>query len=227
MKYSGKSLLYQCALLMLAVALLSRDLYAQRNFVYTNDDQFQNTVSAFSVGSDGALTPVPGSPFATGGNSIDGGPFATNRVGTSIVGHFLFAANTLSADVSVFKIDSNAGALTLVPGAPFAIPTFLPAGHISIAPTPDGRFLIAAGLSNGFDSIITVFSIGPNGALTPISGSPFSTMVNPFGIRISPDGKFLAVGGAEVEMFRITPAGALTSLGLTNGSNQGFPEGLI
>jgi 6-phosphogluconolactonase len=226
MKYSGKSLLYQCALLMLAVALIPRDLYAQRNFVYTNDDQFQNTVSAFSVGSDGILTLVPGSPFATGGNSIDGGPFATNRVGTSIVGHFLFAANTLSADVSVFKIDSNTGALTLVPGAPFAIPTFLPAGHISIAPTPDGRFLIAAGLSSSFASIITVFSIGPNGALTPISGSPFSTMVNPFGIRISPDGKFLAVGGAEVQMFRIAPEGALTSLGLTNGSNQGFPVGV-
>lgn len=223
MKYSGKSLLYQCALLLLAVALIPRDLYAQRNFVYTNDDQFQNTVSAFSVGSDGTLTPVPGSPFATGGNSIDGGSFATNRIGVSIVGHLLFAANRLSADVSVFKIDSNTGALTLVPGAPFAIPTFLPAGHISIAPTPDGRFLIAAGVSNRFDSIITVSSIGPNGALTPISGSPFSTMINPAGIRISPDGKFLAVGGSEVEMFRIAPAGALTSLGLTNGSNQGFP----
>lgn len=223
MKYSGKSLLYPCVLLMLAVTLLPHDLHAQGNFVYTNDDQFQNTVSAFSVGSDGTLTPVPGSPFATGGNSIDGGPFATNRIGVAIVGHFLFAANTLSADVSVFKIDSNAGALTLVPGAPFAIPTFLPAGHISIAPTPDGHFLIAAGVSNSFDSIITVFSISSNGALTPIPGSPFSTMVNPFGIRVSPDGKFLAVGGAEVEMFRIAPEGALTSLGLTNGSNQGFP----
>ena len=27
---------------------------------------FDNTVSAYSIGADGSLTPVPGSPFATG-----------------------------------------------------------------------------------------------------------------------------------------------------------------
>src|ERR1700691_5232565 len=40
-------------------------------FVYTNDDlDVGNTVSGFSVALNGTLTPVAGSPFATGG---DGG----------------------------------------------------------------------------------------------------------------------------------------------------------
>jgi hypothetical protein len=40
----------------------------KRTYVYTNNDVFgMNTVSAFSVGEAGTLTPVPGSPFATGG----------------------------------------------------------------------------------------------------------------------------------------------------------------
>lgn len=226
MKDSSNSLLYCCVCLILVAVLLPRNLYAQDNFVYTNDDQFQNTVSAFSVGPDGVLTPLPGSPFATGGSSLSGGSFATNRIAVSTVGNFLFAANILSADMSVFKIDSHTGALTLVSGSPFAIPTFLPGGAISVTPTPNGHFLIAAGNSTNFDAIIAIFTISSNGELVPVAGSPFSTMVNPFGIRISPDGQFLAVGGAEVEMFRIGPEGSLTSLGLTNGSNQGFPLGV-
>src|SRR5579872_846841 len=193
MKCPGKSLLYQCALLMLAAALMPRDLLAQSNFVYTNDDEFSNTVSGFSVNSNGVLTAVPGSPFATGGNGGNGGLFAANRIGVAIVGQFLFASNSGSNSVSVFMIDPNTGALTLVPGSPFAVQTrsiFFGVGAIAVTPTPDGHFLMAA---SSADSSITVFSIGSNGALTPIPGSPFATFNSPDGIRTSPDGKFLAV----------------------------------
>jgi hypothetical protein len=87
MKYSSNSLVCQCVLLILAAVLLPRNVYAQGNFVYTNDEGlFQNTVSGFSVGPDGSLTPVPGSPFATGGTSLGGGTGATNRIAVSTVG---------------------------------------------------------------------------------------------------------------------------------------------
>src|SRR5712692_10703020 len=60
---------------------LASGLAAQSKFVYTNDDVFTtNTVSGFSVDANGALAPVPGSPFANGGGGTGGGGFAVNRV---------------------------------------------------------------------------------------------------------------------------------------------------
>jgi len=223
MKYSGKSLLYKCVLLMLAAALLPHKLYAQGNFVYTNDNQVPNTVTAFSVGTDGSLTPVPGSPFVTGGDSAGGGLFGANSIGVAIVGQFLFAANTASRDVSVFTIDANSGALTLVPGSPFALQPGFGGGandDISVAATPDGHFLMA---SSNLANNVTIFSIDANGALAPIPGSPVFAPF-PDGIKISPDGKFLAVAGI-LQMFSIAPNGLLTFLN-SLGSDQGFPAAI-
>lgn len=197
--------------------LLSGSVWAQGNFVYTNNDQPTNTVSAFSAGADGSLTQVAGSPFATGGAGSGGGLFASNRIGAAIAGDLLFAANTGSDTISVFKINPSSGVLTPVPGSPFA--TGNPGGNaagISVAATPDGKFLMAASFGS---SNVAVFSIGSNGALSPIAGSPFLAQSNPFSITISPNGKFLAVAESDVEMFSIGSDGSLTSLGL-------FPSGL-
>lgn len=223
MKYSGKSRLRQWVVLMVVTAFMSHNLYGQKNFVYTNDRVPQNAVSGFSVDSNGALTAVPGSPFATGGKDNGGFFFGSSNI--AIVGHFLFAANGVSKDVSVFTINSNTGELTLVPGSPFAIQTHNPGLPVSMAlsPTPDGQFLMA---SSSFDVTITVFRIAPNGALTQIPGSPFFAST-PDGIKVSPDGKFLAVGNLDgVEMFSIASDGSVHSLGEFPGSNQGEPAGV-
>jgi hypothetical protein len=87
--------------------LLHGIVWAQFSFVYTNDDQrpeFSNTVSGFSVAPDGTLTPVPGSPFLTGGIAAGGGFSASN--GIHVAGEFLFASNAASNTVSVFNIHS-------------------------------------------------------------------------------------------------------------------------
>ncbi|MGE5323802.1 MAG: lactonase family protein [Actinomycetota bacterium] len=197
--------------------LLPGSLWAQGNFVFTNNDQVTNTISAFSVGADGTLTQVAGSPFATGGAGSGGGLFASNRIGATVAGDLLFAANTETDNISVFKIDPSTGVLTAVPGSPFATGNVGGnAAGISVSATPDGRFLMAASFGS---SNVAVFSIGSNGALSPITGSPFPTQANPFSITISPNGKFLAVAEGDVEMFSIASSGSLTSLGL-------FPSGL-
>ena len=75
-----------------------------------------NSVTAFTVNAaTGALTPVPGSPFATGQ-----GPFS---VATDPSGKFAFVASEQTADVTVYLIDATTGALGPVAGSPFA------AGH--------------------------------------------------------------------------------------------------
>jgi len=217
MNHSRRLVLWGLTFLMLAALALPASVMAQGNFVYTNDDiSGANTVSAFSVAWNGALTLLSGSPFSTKGTGSEGGFFASNRTTVSTVGNFLFASNTGSNDVSVFTINSKTGALTLVTGSPFKTGG-TSAGAIALSATPDGKFLMAA--NSGSDNI-TVFSIASTGKLTPIAHSPFAALAEPDGIKVSPNGKFLAVAeplANQTEMFSIAASGSLTSLGATPG----------
>src|SRR5207302_10347657 len=72
---------------------------------------------------------------------------------------------------------------------------------------------------------ISAFSIASNGALTPVSASPFSAQGTPDGVKVSPNGKFLSValpatGGGAVAMFSIASSGALTPV-----PGSPFPDG--
>src|SRR5690348_6351323 len=55
------------ALLLILFTALSPLAARGQSYVYVNNQDVANTVVAFSVSSSGSLTPVPGSPFATGG----------------------------------------------------------------------------------------------------------------------------------------------------------------
>jgi hypothetical protein len=80
-------------------------------FVYVANF-YSNLVSAYSIGSNGALTPVPGSSF---GEDAAVGP---NSIAVDSAAKFAFVANFASNNISAFSIGSN-GALTPVPGSPF------------------------------------------------------------------------------------------------------------
>jgi len=181
-------------------------------YVYVNNNASgPNSVSAFSVDANGALTPIAGSPFASGGSGVGGGFFAANRATIGTAGKFLFAANEQTNNVSVFAIDPATGVLTLVPGSPFLTGGASGSG-ISLGVTPDNRFLFA---SSSGSNTITVFSISPNGTLTSIPGSPFAVGGIPDGIKVSPDGRFLAVAlfsTDAVGVFSIASNGALTAV---------------
>jgi 6-phosphogluconolactonase (cycloisomerase 2 family) len=189
---------------------LTATLFAQANFVYTNNNLFDgNTVTAFSVANDGTLTQIPGSPFATGGLGSAGGFFAVSRAATSVVGNILYISNDSSNDVSAFSINSLTGNLTPVPGSPFPTAGLSNFG-ISLAATPDNKFLFATNSQSGN---VTVFRIAANGALTPTAGSPFPLGDTPNAIKISPDGRFLAVSftfSDTIGMFTILSDGTLT-----------------
>src|SRR5262245_10187697 len=190
--------------------LFAANLYAQSSFVYTNNDvSGPNTVSGFAVTGNGVLSPVPGSPFFTGGTGAAGGFFSANRATICSGTKFIYVANSGSNDVSGFSVDPATGSLALVSPKPFPTGSVGIAG-IALACTPDGRFLAAASSDSGD---ITMFRIGGDGALTPIAGSPFSAGSSTDGIRISPDGNFLAAALVlinKVAMFKIQPDGTLT-----------------
>jgi hypothetical protein len=187
----------------------------------------RNSVSAFSVAANGALTEVPGSPFLTGGSGVGGGgSFAINRITTAR--DFLYAVNIGSNNVSGYSVNPATGVLATVPGSPFATG----AAVFSLAATPDDNFLIATswqvgqtigGSNTTVSNTITVYSIAVNGALSQVPGSPFPAGDIEIGgqdsgtkaIKVTPDGKFLAVvrNGIPgvVSMFTISATGGLTA----------------
>jgi 6-phosphogluconolactonase len=167
-------------------------------FVLTTDS-VRNRVCVHKIDSEtGALTPVQGSPFSTGGNSAE-------RIAMDPAGEFAFVTNSSSNDVSVFSFDLDTGALTPVPGSPF------PAGSQPLDVTTDGfgRFLFVA---NNLSNSISAFSINQsNGALTPIAGSPFSMGSFLSRVEADPLGRFLyAMDGQRVFVLSIGATGALT-----------------
>ena len=156
---------------MLTCALSGSQLSAQSTFVYVNNQpSAANSISAFSAGAGGALTPVPGSPFATGGTGFGSFYYASNGIAATTVGNFLFAVDGQSNDIAAFSINTTTGALTAVPGSPFAYGAAgaNPSG-ISLAVTPDGKFLYAGDGGNGSSGDVWGFSIASNGALTPLA----------------------------------------------------------
>ena len=194
---------------VIATILLSSIASAQ-SFLYRNDDNTPNGVSGYAIAPDGSLTLVPGSPFLTGGDSVRFGLIAPHRTAIEPVGRFIYASNITDNTVSGFSIDAGTGALSLIPGSPFALAGD-PGNGSSIAATPDGQYLIVTHESS---RDATVFSIGADGSLTLVPGSPFALGIRAAGIKISPDGEFLFVGAptprpGTVGVYSISPAGTL------------------
>ena len=78
-------------------------------FVYVGNLGNPSTVLGFRIKRDGALTPVPGSPFLTGNTP--------GRVAVDLFGRFVYTVN--DNNISGFHIGSM-GSLSPVPGSPFA-----------------------------------------------------------------------------------------------------------
>jgi DNA-binding beta-propeller fold protein YncE len=79
------------------------------------------SVSAYAIGTDGSLAPVPGSPFPAGSGPVS--------VTVEPTGHFAYVANKFSNDVWAYAIgiDGIPGSLTLM-GA-------FPAGSVPVSVT--------------------------------------------------------------------------------------------
>ena len=94
----------------------------------------------------------------------------------SLRAEFVYVANFISNDVSVYTIGTN-GALTPVPGSPF--PTGLTLGYSSsVAVDPLNRVVYVTNTGNpaalGSHGSVSAFRIGAGGALTAVPGSPFT-----------------------------------------------------
>jgi 6-phosphogluconolactonase (cycloisomerase 2 family) len=198
-------------------ALFSASLSASSPFLYVNNNAASNSVSAFRVNSDGTLTAVPGSPFATGGNS--GSP--CNNMDSIAVDQRhrrVYVTNGVSNTVSGFNINSD-GSLSAVPGSPFATG----AAPVGTAVDPLGRFVYVANHNGGS---VFVYAIAAGGQLIPVPGSPFTTSAGNWTLEVHPSGNFLyavsRASGNRIHGFAVSSSGSLTPVpgspytGLTN-----------
>jgi 6-phosphogluconolactonase len=125
-----------------------------------------SNISVYAVDpTTGALSPVPGSPFATGATP--------KSVAVDATGQYVLVANSGSSNISVYSINTTNGFLTPVAGSPFLTGT-RPTGV-----TVDAVSNVIYVPESASDTIAE-YSINPtNGALTAISGSPFATPLEP------------------------------------------------
>jgi 6-phosphogluconolactonase len=187
------------------------------NFLYVANSN-SSSVSAYSFSSAGALTPVAGSPFATG-NSITPASNPSSITADS-AGHFLYVANLATSNFSVFNINSTSGALTAISGSPYVVTgpttatTTPPATTpVALAIDPSGKYLYIASLNS---NNIFGFSLDANtGVPTPLTGSPFTGPSGPVFITMDPGGKYTFVGNQtanNIALFTLDPStGALKS----------------
>jgi 6-phosphogluconolactonase (cycloisomerase 2 family) len=176
-----------------------------QNFVYVeSDDPAGNAIFGFARNNvDGSLTPLPGSPFPTGGLGISFssalGPFDSDQeIIVNSDQTLLFAVNGGSDTIAVFKIGSK-GALTPVAGSPF------PSGGsnpVSVGLSNDDVLVVVnqdqdPGHPGNFLPNYTSFQVSAAGKLTPIKNSTLSLDLgsSPSQALISPDGGLMF--GAE------------------------------
>jgi 6-phosphogluconolactonase len=170
------------------------------SFLYTAIDDPTGTggVFAYTIDSAGALTAVPGSPFALPGQiGSNSRPF-----GIVDTGSYVYAALSATNQIAAFSITSGTGALTPVTGSPFST------GATPLALVFASGFLYALN-----DGGISGYSINSStGVLTPLSGSPFAII----GGAMTTDsfGQYLYVfGPTGIQAFNInSTSGALTTV---------------
>jgi 6-phosphogluconolactonase len=224
-------------LLSLTLAAASTCLFSQVVYVA---NALSNDVSAYSVDAGtGALTAIPGSPFPAwpvpiGNTFSQSGPAG---VAVDPTGKFLYIADPLSGDssdyISGFTINSASGALTAIPGLPFAVAIYMHLGGVAVDPT--GKFLYISNLSSGIVSAYTINA--SSGALTAVPGSPFESAGGSVAVAMHPTGKFLYVtsvpynfsgGPGGVSAFTINAgSGALTVVPGSPFSTGPQPESVV
>lgn len=147
-------------------------------FMYVAADIVNGSVAAFAIDrASGEPSPLPGSPFATGGTLPT--PIVIDRGG-----RFLYVGQSVGSfdgSIAVFAIDAATGALSHIPGSPFA--NVVNGGRMAaLALSPDGRFLFTGG------SALATYSLDPTtGAPTRMT----SRAGYYYGLAVDPTGRFL------------------------------------
>src|SRR5271167_1289677 len=136
-----------------------------RSFVvghaYVNDNTaVSNTVAGFDRHADGSLTPIPGSPFLTGGAGSGAGLASQGAIQLSSDGRYLLAVDAASNQISVLRLRFD--------GVPQPVGAPVPSGGIDpVSITVSGNLVYVANAGPG-EPNVTGFYLAPWGVLYPL-----------------------------------------------------------
>ncbi|MBA3913529.1 MAG: beta-propeller fold lactonase family protein [Acidobacteriales bacterium] len=215
-------------LLALAFVATPGSAVAQSGFVYTStNDPAGNQVLGWTRATNGALTAMPGSPFATQGTGNNHNIPAQGTLAFSPGYKFLFVANPGSNDVSAFSVATN-GNLTFIN----RVTTAVNGGTTpkSVAVSPNGKYLYAV---NGVHSNIIGYTIGANGSLTAIPNSSralssTTNFVEPCQVSFTPTGNFIVVteiATSKIDLYKFNNTTGLAGTIRVNASAGAAPFG--
>lgn len=210
------------------LAVESLVIHPSGKYLYTANSGSSN-ISQYTISSTGALTE---------GAQINAGTAPTLLV-MDKAGSYLYAANSGSFDISVYSIDAGTGVLTLVKQCftstnctALTAPIGLSALNMTLAPS--GNFLYVTGAGGTAQSplgFIEEFPVSQGILGVPVSGSPFITGRNPYGLVIDPSGKYLYTANKAdntISEFTINADGSLTQIsGSPLGETYAAPTGLL
>jgi 6-phosphogluconolactonase len=175
-------------------------IHPSGKFLYVaNSGQGENDVSLFDINSDGTVTEV------TPRTSVGTLPFL---LAMDSAGSYLYVANALSNNISVFSIDASQGTLSPVTGSPFSIN--LSPKNMQLAPS--GKFLYVSAPSQP-TGVVAVFSV--NAGVLSLVGFTLTADNNPSGLAIDPSGSFLYTANAtasSISIYSIASTGLLTQV---------------
>ena len=178
-------------------------------------DAGSNQVSVLTVHRDGSLTPVQGSPFASGG--ID-------PVSIAVHGHIVYVANAGvgGSDYAGFTLTPG-GQLVPIAGSNVALPDGSSPGDVLF--NGNGTRLVGVRVGT---SQIDSFAVGDDGRLIAAPGSPFAAQgLGPFGSEFrptNPDQLFVTnahngAGLGTVSAFTDSRDGTLSPIGASPFAN--------
>lgn len=177
-----------------------------------------NSLSAFAVDSTGSLTPVAGSPYATGN--------LPTALTTSPDGHFVYVTNKEdgvgAGSISEYAVNQSTGALTALAGSPFATGT----NPDAIAITPNNKFAV---VTTAGDNSVRSYAVQTNGQLTSF---PLAVRAGslPTAVAISSDNQYAYVtssGDNSLRTYAINSFnGQLTALDASTLTIAGGPAAL-
>jgi 6-phosphogluconolactonase len=193
--------------------------------VYVNDNTTRvNTVAGFARHADGALTPLPGSPFAIGGAGLGQPNASQGSLQLSSDGRYLLAVDAGSNQISVLRIKPD-GSLQIAEGSPRSSNGVDP---VSIAVS--GRLVYVANAGPGTgpgDANYTGFTLNAGGHLRALPGSTYvlPNGSKPGDVLFNGDGSKLVgtrILSSEVDSFTVGSNGLLTPAVGSPFAAQGF-----
>jgi 6-phosphogluconolactonase len=167
----------------------------------------KNTIAAFARQADGALTPVPDSPFNAGGAGTGAGLASQGAVQVSSDGRYVIAVDAGSNQISVLRIGRH-GELELV--------SVVSSGGVQPVSVAEHEGLVYVANAGAGGSNYTGFTLTDDGQLEPLAGSTVALLdsAQPGDVLFNSTGTHLVgtrVGTSQIDSFSVGEDGHLTA----------------